>query len=131
MEVANLSPEILAKIKVIKWDRIIEKHEGPESWASVLEYYDPEFLEIEGRWILLPIGREQHQNISILRTIWSEDGNSLTLFLKDTTYDDDPFCSGYLAVCDHIFDVALRDRLQDEQFYVAIVYHEWFIIEQV
>jgi hypothetical protein len=121
MQLNDLSHETLAKIKALRWDRIIEKHEGPESWESVLKYYEPEFLEIEGRWVLLPIGVEQHPNITIFRTIWSNDANSLTLFLKDTTYDDDPFFSGYLAVC---------DRLKDEEFYVAIVYHEWLIIEQ-
>ena len=29
--------------------------------------------------------------ITILRCIWSAAGKSLTLFLRDTTYDDDPF----------------------------------------
>ena len=43
-------------------------------------------------------------------------------FLKDTTYDDDLFFSGYLAIC---------DKLKDEDFYLAIVYHEWFIIEPI
>jgi hypothetical protein len=121
MRLTDLSQEALAKIKAIRYDRIIEKHEGPFSWESVLKYDEPEFLEIEGRWVLLPIGREQHPNITILRTIWSDDSNSLTLFLKDTTYDDAPFFSGYLAIC---------DQIKDEDFYLAIVYHEWFIIEQ-
>nr|WP_232826346.1 hypothetical protein [Cyanothece sp. BG0011] len=77
-------------------------------------------MDIEGRWVLLPIENLSHANITILRTIWSENGNSVTLFLKDTTYDDDPFFSGFLAVC---------DRLVGEDFYLAVVYHEWFIID--
>ena len=99
MKLENLSTETLDKIKSVRWDRIIEKHEGPEDWESVLRYYEPEFLEIEGRWVLLPVERAHHLNITILRTIWSADGNSLTLFLQDTTYDNDPFFSGFMAVC--------------------------------
>ncbi|HEY9600473.1 MAG TPA: hypothetical protein V6C85_02610 [Allocoleopsis sp.] len=130
MKLENLSTETLDKIKSVRWDRIIEKHEGPEDWESVLRYYEPEFLEIEGRWVLLPVERSalrssaslsHHPNITILRSIWSADGNSLTVFLKDTTYDDDSFFSGFMAVC---------DRLKGEDFFLAILYHEWFVIER-
>jgi hypothetical protein len=61
MKLSDLSPEILEKIKSVRWDRIIEKHEGPEDWESVLRYYEPEFLEIEGRWVLLPVERSRHR----------------------------------------------------------------------
>lgn len=121
MKLADLSQETLDKIKSVRWDRIIEKHEGPEDWAAVLEWYDPEFLMIEGRPVLLPIERTHHSNLTILRTVWSADGNSLTLFLKDTTYGDDWFMSGFMAVC---------DRPKNEAFFLATLYHEWFIIEQ-
>ncbi|MBE9171197.1 hypothetical protein IQ238_28060 [Pleurocapsales cyanobacterium LEGE 06147] len=120
MKFADLLSTAREKIKAARWDRIIEKHEGPELWESVLKYYDVEFIEVEGRWILLPVDCSSHPNLTILRSIWSETGNSVTLFLKDTTYDDDPFCSGFIAVC---------DRVKDENFFLAIVYHEWFIIE--
>jgi hypothetical protein len=122
MKVAHLSPETLNLIKALRWDRIIEKHEGPQTWESVFRYADPEFLEIEGCWVLLPVEKTRHTNLTILRTIWSSDGNSVTLFLKDTTYDDDPFFSGYMAVC---------DRLSGEDFFLAILYHEWFIIDEL
>ncbi len=81
MKLSDLDADTLATIQAVRWDRIIEKHEGPESWASVLEWYDPEFMMIEGRAVLLPVERSHHDNITILRTIWSADGNSLTLFL--------------------------------------------------
>jgi hypothetical protein len=121
MKLTDLSPETLEKIKTIRWDRIIEKHEGPEDWESVLRYYEPEFMTIDGHPVLLPIESSHHRNITIVRTTWSADGRSLTLFLKDITYDDDPFMSGYLAVC---------DRVAGESFFLAVVYHEWFIIER-
>jgi hypothetical protein len=121
MKLADLSAETLEKIKLVKWDRIIEKHEGPESWESVLKYEEPEFLEVDGYSILLPVDKSHHPNISILRSIWSVDHYSVTLFLSDTTYEDDPFFAGFMAVC---------DRLKDEEFFLAILYHEWFIIER-
>jgi hypothetical protein len=43
MKLENLSTETLDKIKSVRWDRIIEKHEGPEDWESVLRYYEPDF----------------------------------------------------------------------------------------
>jgi hypothetical protein len=85
MGLADLAPETLEPIRLYLWDRIIEKHEGPETWSSVLEYEDPEFMEINGRHVLLPIGREQYPNITILRVIVSEDRDVLTIFLQDTT----------------------------------------------
>jgi hypothetical protein len=120
MKLVDLTPEALDKIKAVRWDRIIEKHEGPEDWSSVLEYSEPDFMMIDERPVLLPVEQSQHSNITILRTIWSNDHSSLTLFLKDTTYDDNWYTSGYLAVC---------DKVLGEDFYLAIVYHEWFIIE--
>ncbi|TRU85246.1 MAG: hypothetical protein EWV76_14780 [Microcystis novacekii Mn_MB_F_20050700_S1] len=122
MKFADLSSTALEKIQAVRWDRIIEKHEGPEDWKSVLRYHDVEFIEVAGRWILLPVERSSHPNIRILRSVWSESGNSVTLFLQDTTYDDDPFFSGFISVC---------DKVKDENFFLAIVYHEWFIIEPV
>jgi hypothetical protein len=120
MKVADLSPEILAKIKPVQWDRILEKHEGPEDWAGEFRYGNPEFLMVEGHPVLLPVDQSQHPNITILRTIFSRDGNSLTLFLQDTTHGTDWYSSGYMAVC---------DKVAGESFFLAILYHEWFVIE--
>ena len=86
MKFADLSPETIEKIKPVLSDRIIEKHEGPEDWESVLRWYEPEFLTIDDRLVLLPVEKEHHSNIIILRSIWSANGNSVTLFLTDTTY---------------------------------------------
>ena len=65
MKVADLSPELIERIKAARWDRIIEKHEGPESWEYQLGYRseyvelteadDAEFLEIDGYFVLLPV----------------------------------------------------------------------------
>lgn len=120
MKLAELSPQALAKIKSVRWDRIIGKHEGPEDWDGVMRYSEPEFILIEGHPVLLPVDKSHHVNMKILRSIFSVDGNSLTLFLQDTTFDDDPFFCGFMAVC---------DRVVGENFFLAILYHEWFVIE--
>jgi hypothetical protein len=120
MKFADLSPEIVERIKTLRYDNFIEKHEGPESWEADLRYGNPEFIEFDGRHVLLPVDGENLPNISLLRLIVSEDGNTLTLFLKDTSYYDDNFFSGRLAIC---------EKMRGTDFYIAIVYHEWFIVE--
>ncbi|WP_416670121.1 hypothetical protein [Egbenema bharatensis] len=76
---------------------------------------------VEGHPVLLPVDKSHHPNITILRSIFSHDGNSLTLFLQDTTYGTEWYESGYVAVC---------DKVAGERFFLAILYHEWFVIER-
>lgn len=120
MRRADLSPDAIEKIKRHRYDRIIEKHEGPERWSDVLGYYDPDFLEIAGRHVLLPIGREHHPNVTVLRCVVGDGGAVLTLFLRDTTYGQEWYDSGFLALC---------EKVPGEGFFLATVYHEWFVIE--
>jgi hypothetical protein len=140
MKLADLSEATRQKIAKVRWDRIIEKHEGPEDWSCLVDGdseraifanrpdYDPftrqiedlpEFLSIDDRPILLPIPRKYHSNVAIERTIWSVDGNSVTIFLTDTTFGSDWSEIGFLSVC---------DRVAGENFWLTIVYHEWFVI---
>jgi hypothetical protein len=125
MRIADLSPQTVEKLKTYRYDCIIEKHEGPEKWSAALRFYDPEFIEINGYNVLLPVSKDRHANITVIRCIVSDDGQTLTLFLKDTTHVIDPkyemFEAGFLAIC---------DKFPDEDFFIAIVYHEWFIIEK-
>jgi hypothetical protein len=123
MKLADLSPQALEKIRRLRYDWLVSKHEGPFDWASELESADPEFLQINGHDVLLPVEKSRHPNITVLRCITGDGGRSLTLFLKDTTYVQDPrhevWDAGFLAVC---------DRVEGETFFVAVVYHEWFIV---
>ena len=122
MKLADLSQDTIEKIKPVRWDQILEKHEGPWTWESALRWNELEFMTIDGHFVLLPLDQEHHSNITILRTIVSQDGNSLTIFLKDTThYGDDPFSAGFLAIC---------EKVVGEDFFLTTVYHEWFIIER-
>ena len=124
LTIADLSAEALNKIRGYDYDCIIEKHEGPEDWSVTLTTYRPEFLMIAGLPVLLPIEQKRHQNITVLRSIVSQGGDSLTVFLKDTTHYPDPedelFWTGRIAVC---------DRVPGEEFFLAIVFHEWFVID--
>ncbi|GAB2586754.1 hypothetical protein [Spirosoma areae] len=139
MHLNELSPETFERLKKSRWDRIIEKHEGPETWDWRLEKRDyppgdfiyqiepdydpiaalPEFMQVGEHWVLLPVSRKHHPNITILHYFLSEDKTKLVLYLKDTTFDDDWSMSGFVSICD----------CQPEGFYVATLYHEWFIID--
>ena len=141
MSIDDLSVEVLERIVESRFDRIVEKHEGPFTWDWLLKKenqedsdnsisrlfpnYDPvgatpEFLSVGGRWVLLPVGREQHRDITILHHFLSEDQHKLVVYLKNTTYGDGIFDAGYVTIC---------DRFVGEAFYVATLYHEWFVID--
>jgi hypothetical protein len=125
MKVKDLSSETLQKIKVYRYDRFVEKHEGPFDWEGVLKYYEPEFLEIENRLVSLPLDKSHHTNLTILRTIVDKEDKTLTIFLKDTTYTETPneefFMAGFVSIC---------EKVPGEDFFIAILYHEWFILEE-
>ncbi|QTA78394.1 Uncharacterized protein dnl_06160 [Desulfonema limicola] len=120
MKFKDLSTETIEKIRSYRWDRIIEKHEGPEPWDSTLKYNRPEFMDINGYHVLLPLSPKHYPNITILRVLSCDDGNVLTIFLKDTTYYDSWLDSGFVTVC---------EKFPGEDFYLSVLYHEWFIIE--
>jgi hypothetical protein len=123
MNLSSLPSFVLEKVRSYKWDGIIEKHEGPFDYGSFNRFMEPDFMVIKGFNVLLPVGRSHHPNITILRCIESVDGNTLTIFLKDTTYVKNParefLDAGYVAIC---------DKFPGEDFYIAILYHEWFMV---
>ena len=104
----------------VRFDRIIEKHEGPFDWSWFLD--DAEFLDVEGAPVLLPIQREHHTNIRLLRSVKSADQETLIVYLKDTTFEEDSLFAGRLAVC---------ERFPGAEFYVAMAYHEWFAVPRL
>jgi hypothetical protein len=142
MRLANLSTATIATIKEMRYDCIVEKHEGPETWKWHLNSQDPEmiaqreqyksvgvewepasdaeFMEINGHAVLLPVSADHHPNITILHHFLSQDETQMVVYLKDTTYGDSAFEAGFVAIC---------NRFSNENFYVARFYHEWFIID--
>jgi hypothetical protein len=142
MKIKELSPTILAELKDKRYDRIVEKHEGPETWDWQLppsaeriqkmknmyknSGYDfsednhAEFMQIAGVEVLLPIGADHHKNVTILHHFFSEDRQKIVLYIKDTTYDEGMFGAGFIAIC---------NKYTTASFYIATMYHEWFIID--
>jgi hypothetical protein len=142
MKIKELSPTILAELKDKRYDRIVEKHEGPQTWdwqlppskervQKMKEMYKhsgydfseddhAEFMQIAGVEVLLPIGADHHENVTILHHFFSEDRQKIVLYIKDTTYDEGMFGAGFIAIC---------DKYPTASFYIATMYHEWFIID--
>lgn len=116
MKIADLPLEIAGKLEKCLYDRLIDKHEGPETWGLLEDY---EFLKIDDFEVLLPVEKLHHPNIAIVKIITSEDKRTLTLFLRDTTYETGLF-AGRIAVC---------SKFESEDFLVAVLYHECFIVE--
>ena len=112
MKFSDVSKKILEIIKSYRYDHIVEKHEGPWEWRFLIEDNRLEFLKINEYNVLLPIEKEYHKNVVILRFIVSEDKEFLTIFLKDTTFWEG-IDSGFMAVC---------QKVPNEKWYIAIVY---------
>lgn len=122
MTIDDLSDDTLEALKSWKCDWFVEKHEGPWSWGDLMGHAG--FVQLAGYDVLLPRPPKHRPNITLQRCIPSQDEGVLTLFLKDTTYVDRPqdefLRAGFLAVC---------DRFPEHDFYVASVYHEWFMVD--
>lgn len=121
MKLIDVSSEVLSTAANYRWDRIIKKHEGPEDWQYRLKEGWVEFLKIDGFDVLLPVDKENHPNLTIDRCIVSADGKTLTIFLHDRTYNNDPdwdMFSGRLAVC---------EKVPEQEWFIAIVYHECWV----
>jgi hypothetical protein len=123
MKLRQVEPEVVAQIRELRYDRIIEKHEGPEHWDSQFVYGNPELICFDGKHhILLPVDQASHEHISLIKQVISDDEKTLVLFLKDTTHsrnaEDHWFEAGRVAVC---------NQIEPQPIYVAIVYHEWFM----
>lgn len=119
MRLADLSLDIRQQIAERRFDLFVEKHEGPWSWEWWLKNYAIEFLRVDSFDVLLPVEQRNHKNLMILRSIVGDNGQVLTIFLKDTTYESGVF-AGRVAVC---------ERVAGEQWYLATLYHEWLIID--
>lgn len=131
MRRADLSPERRAWLAAARWDRIIERHEGPEDWHWDLADADRlpaeervEFLSLGGYDVLLPIPAAQHAKVSLLWLTPSADQQILTLYLKNMQWADwypgsDAWTNvGFVAVC---------ERAPEAEWFVAILYHDVFL----
>lgn len=138
MKIKDLSAASIERIKKMRYDNFVNKHEGPETWAWKFKNYAPddmifrtypdfdpekarpEFLEIGEHWALLPISKEHHTQLTVLHHFISEEHRKLVAYLKDTTYGEGIFDSGFVAIC---------DWFEPEGFFLATFYHEWYIVD--
>jgi hypothetical protein len=121
MKLADLSAETRARVAEMRFDRFVEKHEGPWNWRYWLEDDGVEFLTVEEFDLLLPVPKEQHPNITIVRAIAGEDRRTVTVFLTNTTWETG-MLAGYFAVC---------EQVPGEAWYLATAYHEWFVLDDL
>ncbi len=115
MTLSELSEEAREKIKSHScWDRIVGTPEGSYAWEFVLDFENPELMEIEGYHVLLPMQKERLSRQTIRRCIPSVDGNTLVLSFQDLSYGDDaePL---FLAIC---------DKLPGEDFFLTTTLYE-------
>ncbi len=100
--------------EAIKWrESLRAQFEGTSYWDET----EPEFLEIGGCPVLLPVNESHHPHIEVLHHFFREDKTRLVVYLKDLTFDENTWNPWSMAVC-RLF--------QNENFYVATFYHEWF-----
>ena len=126
MENPGILPETIEFLTTWRYDRMIEKHEGPEDWVATFHWGGAGVFEYEGVRLLLPQIPDRIPNISVLRWFPSADGTTITVFLKDTSLaeyfpaDDQWYWAGFVAIC---------ELVPTEPLYVATFYHEWYMVD--
>ena len=73
MRLEEVAPEDIKRVAKYRWDRIVEKHEGPWEWDYLLDANLVEFINVNGFEVLLPVDKEHHPNITIIRCVVSAD----------------------------------------------------------
>lgn len=130
MKFADVPQDVKDRLKTRRYDKFVEKHEGPWDYEYLVKNDLAEFLMVDGQAILLPIAHEDgFDKITVNRCIASADGNNITLFLRDRFYSDAYevdeerekwFYEGFVAIC---------ERFEQENFFIALVYHSYYIVE--
>jgi hypothetical protein len=120
MRVSDLSPAGSARLRQVRVDMIVGKHEGPESWDGWRLQAGAQgckVITLGGFDVLLPVPQTHHIAIALVRApALSSDGRTLTLFLVDRTYGRDDFFAGRIAICFKL-----------ETLSIAADYHEIFL----
>jgi len=115
MKLSELSEEVREKIKSHNWKKMVGTRESSSSsWEYILDFYNPELVDIEGYHVLLPMRKDRFSSQTIQRCIPSADGNTLTLSFQDLSYGDDSE-PHFLAIC---------DKLPGEDFFLTTTLYE-------
>ena len=143
MKLADLPQEVINDLsQTEKWRIDIDpgfdaKHEFFLSWNSFItpsqsSYYRSseenlaDFLEYDNRFILLPVERSHHPDLSVIRGMTSADTQSITLLIQDLHYQEwftkeSDARYGFLAIAD-------RYTKFNCDFYLANYYHFSYLV---
>jgi hypothetical protein len=149
MKLADLPHDVLEDLCDDRWRLDITptfeaKHEFWMQWSHFLRLREPypgerdedrpseahlaEFMTLEGYDVLLPVERQQHPHINLIRLMPSVDGQTLTIFLHNAfhrKYMGEKWVPryGFLAVAD-------RYRRFRCDFYLASYYHFCYLLHE-
>lgn len=110
----------------MEWRHFVTLPTGQSSFSEATEDDLAEFLVFEGYEVLLPVYRNHHPFIKLIRLIPSSDHQTLTLFIHDSFHQDwfqDSWGAryGFLAIAD-------RYQKFGCDFYIANYYHFSYLI---
>lgn len=141
--IGDIPAPILERIKQLRYDRILEKHEGPWNWSSALKYGDACILSLTEKkadvigTVLMPFDERFLEDIEVTFCDTMPDGmggGKLLLFFVcpslagyDNAEGRNRQWSGFCAVCNRI---PIDDESTEyEDFYVTVMLHETFFLE--
>jgi hypothetical protein len=117
MKLSECSDKAIEKIKSHSWNNIVGRREASYAWGFVLDFENPELVDIEGYHVLLPMPKERFSRQTIRRCIPSIDGKTLVLSFQDLSFGDDsePL---FFAICDKLpgEDIFLTTTLYECSF---------------
>lgn len=129
--IADIPSELLDKIKKLRIDHFIEKHEGPWEWESFLKYDDACLVHLKEGYrdyqytVLMPFA-ERHK-ATFEEVLCAESSDMLTLFFVCPSLagmegeKDNRRWSSFCAICR---EVPAYEVFEDTRLYVTILLHE-------
>jgi hypothetical protein len=140
--ISDIPTETLNAIKKLRYDRILEKHEGPWTWESALKYDNACIVQFKNKnqtfvefTVLMPFPEHHKAQIKTVFCADAEHEGVKTIFFTcpslagyDETETNLQWC-GFCAVCREI-SIPGTDWLENAApFYVTVLLHETFLIE--
>ena len=134
--IADIPSELLDKIKKLRLDRFIEKHEGPWEWESFLKYDDACLVHLKAGsrayqyTVLMPFAARHKATFE--EVLCTESSDMLTLFFVCPSLagmegeKDNRRWSSFCAICR---EVPAYGLFEDTTLYVAILLHEVYLSE--
>jgi hypothetical protein len=109
------------------WRHFLVLPEETSSFYEASEDDLAEFINFEGKDVLIPVSRNHHPAIELIRLIKSADENTLTIFIHDS-FHQDWFRDGRGARYGFL---AVADRYQKFgcDFYIASYYHFSYLLK--